>query len=124
MFALLNALFWEDDMKDFKCQMCGSCCNMHGYVRLEDGEVDVIAKFLGVTTSDFISQYTEIMPDRSCLTLTEFSDGRCIFLDEDNSCKINDVKPQQCKDFPDKWRYPIGDETCPACNPLPENSES
>ena len=122
MFALLNALFWEDGMKKFKCQMCGNCCNMHGYVRLEDGEVDTIAELLGISTSDFISEYTEMMPDRSGLTLAEFSDGRCVFLKTDNSCKINAVKPQQCKDFPEKWRYPIGDETCPACNPLPDES--
>lgn len=123
MFALLNALFGENDMKKFKCKMCGNCCNMHGYVRLEDGEVDALAKFLDISTSNFISEYTEMMPDRSGLTLTEFSNGRCVFLETDNSCKVNDVKPQQCKDFPEEWRYPIGDETCPACNPLPDESE-
>jgi Fe-S-cluster containining protein len=114
MYLLLKTLFGDMDMKNFKCQMCGNCCNFHGYVRLEEGEVDKIAAFLEMTTSEFINKYTEILPDRSGLTLTEFDDGRCVFLDKNNRCIINDVKPQQCIDFPEKWRYPPDDDTCPA----------
>ncbi len=115
-YLLIKTLMEDFDMKNFKCQRCGNCCNMHGYVCLEEGEVDTIAAFMNMSTGDFINTYTEIMPDRRGLTLAEFADGRCVFLLEDNSCLIHDVKPQQCKNFPEKWRYPIDDETCPACN--------
>ena len=28
-----------------KCRRCGNCCRWHGWVRLSDGEIDVIAEF-------------------------------------------------------------------------------
>jgi Fe-S-cluster containining protein len=41
-------------------------------------------------------------------------DGSCIFLEGINTCTIQSVKPQQCRDFPNKWRFDGWREQCEA----------
>ncbi|TSA41930.1 MAG: hypothetical protein D4R57_00005, partial [Verrucomicrobiales bacterium] len=40
-------------------------------------------------------------------------DGACMFL-KDNLCVIQPVKPQQCRDFPNLWKYPSSEKYCRA----------
>jgi len=40
-------------------------------------------------------------------------DGECIFLEND-SCSVQPVKPQQCRDFPNLWSFPGAEESCQA----------
>jgi Fe-S-cluster containining protein len=100
-------------MKDFKCKRCGTCCKWPGYVRLLEGEVEDIAGFLDLELHFFTDKYTTITADRRNLSLIENEDGSCIFF-EDNPprCKINPVKPQQCRDFPYRWNFPGWQNEC------------
>ena len=50
----------------------------------------------------FIEQHTRLRRDRRGLALKEKTDGSCIFLDG-NNCAVQPAKPQQCKDFPNRW---------------------
>jgi Fe-S-cluster containining protein len=50
----------------------------------------------------FIEHYTRIRQDRLGLALKEREDGSCIYLDGGN-CAVQPIKPQQCKDFPNRW---------------------
>jgi guanylate kinase len=97
-----------------KCRRCGNCCRWHGWVRLSDGEIDVIAEFLGMSPVEFIDRYTVLAGDRRSLSLDERPDGECIFFrdGEISSCMIEPVKPQQCRDFPDKWNFPGWEKEC------------
>jgi Fe-S-cluster containining protein len=88
----------------FTCQRCGHCCLGPGDVRLRAGEVEAIAAWLGLTVSDFTDAFTRLTTDRQAITLTERPDGACIFLQPDNSCRIQAAKPQQCSAFPYLWR--------------------
>ena len=88
----------------YTCTRCGTCCKWPGHVRLVDDEATKIAQFLKISTEDFIDKYTELTDDRKGLSIIEKAFGHCYFLTEDG-CAINDVKPQQCKDFPHKWRF-------------------
>jgi len=94
----------ERNLDNFVCKCCGYCCSLPGYVILEEGEPEKIAAFLDLEIYDFTERYTVLTVARRQLTLIEQDNGRCIFLEDDNSCRIQDVKPLQCQGFPHKWR--------------------
>jgi Fe-S-cluster containining protein len=88
----------------FACRQCGNCCRAPGDVILDEPEVAALARALGLTLHDFTGTYTRLTADRQALSLTERADGACIFLQPDNTCRIQDVKPRQCRSFPYLWR--------------------
>jgi len=95
----------QDSTRDgFSCQRCGACCRGPGDVVLESGEVERIASLLGLAFYAFTARYTRLLDDRQGLSLTERPDGACIFLQDDNTCLIQEAKPQQCRSFPHAWR--------------------
>ena len=98
----------------YECTGCGACCRWEGYVRITEEEADAIANFLNVDTRSFVDRYTVLTRDRQGLSLREHEDGACIFLTADNRCQINPVKPQQCRDFPNKWNFPGFEKICQA----------
>jgi Fe-S-cluster containining protein len=61
----------------------------------------------------FIQQHTRLQHDRRGLALQEQPDGACVFL-KDGLCEIQPVKPQQCRDFPNLWKYPGAEKFCRA----------
>jgi hypothetical protein len=82
-------------------------------VKVDAGEIRAIAGFLGMEEDAFIQRYTRLRTDRAGLSLIEQPNDECIFL-EGNDCVINDVKPQQCRDFPNKWNFPGWRQVCHA----------
>ena len=88
----------------WQCQRCGNCCKWPGDVRIDDDEVKTIADFVGLSEADFLDQFTRLRTDRRGLSLIEKDNHECIFLDG-NTCKINDVKPNQCRGFPNQWNF-------------------
>jgi Fe-S-cluster containining protein len=101
-------------MNQFRCIRCGTCCRWPGAVRLTPADVDAISAHLGLTVAEFTTHHAVLTPDRRALSLPEAPDGSCAFLTEDNTCRINPVKPKQCREFPDAWNFPGWDEKCPA----------
>ncbi len=95
------------------CQRCTACCRWPGQVRLTEAEITRIAAFLQLNEHDFIQRYTRLQQDRRGLALQEKPDGACVLLDG-NFCSIQLVKPQQCRDFPNLWKYPDAEEYCRA----------
>ena len=95
------------------CQRCTACCRWPGQVRLTDAEITRIAGFLQLSEFDFIQRFTRLQPDRRGLALQEKADGACVLL-EGNLCSIQAVKPQQCRDFPNLWKYPGAEKYCRA----------
>ncbi|MFO7937233.1 MAG: YkgJ family cysteine cluster protein [Kiritimatiellia bacterium] len=93
----------KQSLDDFVCQQCGYCCSLPGYVILKEGEAEKIAAFLEMNVYDFTREYTVLTNGRRDLTLVEHGDGRCIFLQDDNTCRIHSVKPSQCIGFPRSW---------------------
>nr|WP_320191120.1 YkgJ family cysteine cluster protein [uncultured Desulfobacter sp.] len=110
------------DLTQFKCLGCGACCKQSGYVRLRKEEPDIIADFLNMDVRDFIETFTCLTRDRHGLSIIDAPDGACIFLDG-NGCRINPVKPAQCRDFPAKWRFSDFEHICEWArkNKLPPN---
>lgn len=97
----------------YDCQRCTACCRWPGQVRVSDAEITRIAAFLQLDEREFIQRHTRLQPDRRGLALQEQPDGACVFL-KDNRCEIQPVKPQQCRDFPNLWKYPGAEKFCRA----------
>ena len=97
----------------FECQRCTACCRWPGQVRLTDTEITRMAGFLGVSELAFIQDYTRVNRARTGLALKDQEDGACIFLEGQN-CRVQPVKPQQCRDFPNLWNFPGFQDLCSA----------
>lgn len=95
----------------FQCKRCGSCCRWPGAVKVSSQEVDAIAAFLNIDAENFLEEHTRLTSDRQHLSLCENSRGECEFLVE-NQCLIEPVKPQQCRNFPEKWNFPGWQKLC------------
>lgn len=99
----------------FKCIRCGNCCRWAGYVNITNNEIDSIAQYLNIPSSEFIEKYTHLRKDRTGLSLKEKNDDSCIFYNKKNSeCIINNVKPGQCRAFPVKWNFKNWQKYCGA----------
>jgi uncharacterized protein len=98
----------------FVCRRCGACCRAAGEARLARGEPALLAKTLGLSEATFLADCTRLTRDRRGLALNERADGACIFLEPDNLCRVQQVKPQQCRDYPLRWRSGSLDAACRA----------
>ncbi|MBM4142250.1 MAG: YkgJ family cysteine cluster protein [Lentisphaerae bacterium] len=99
---------------EFQCLRCGNCCRPRGYVFLAAGETARIAAFLGMTEAEFLDRYARLTRDTRRPSLIEKPAGSCIFLQADNTCRVHDVKPRQCRDYPYRWRSRLLEENCAA----------
>ena len=81
-----------------------------------------MAAFLGVSELDFIERYTRLRPDRRGLALAGCAGGACIFL-AGRDCRVQPVKPQQCRDFPNGWNFPGFEKICRALPQVKSASE-
>ncbi len=93
---------WYKDGLSFTCTQCGNCCSgAPGYVWATREELAGIAKFLGREDGQLDSTYVRRVGLR--FSLTERSDGDCIFLRREGGkamCGIYPVRPLQCRTWP------------------------
>ena len=101
-------------------QRCNRCCQWPGQVKLRDEEVVAIARFLEMDVYQFTDELTRLRPGRDGLSLIDQADGSCVFL-QGGGCAIQPVKPQQCRDFPNKWNFPGWRAICEAI-PVPRDA--
>ena len=80
---------------------------------MSDTEITRLAAFKQMSEHDFIQRFARLRPDRRGLALKDNPDGSCIFLEED-SCAVQPVKPQKCKEFPNLWNFPGFEKVCHA----------
>ena len=99
--------------KEFRCVRCGACCRWEGPVRVTEAEVDAIAAYLNIPVKDSLRDHTVLTADRRSLSLKEKTDGSCCYYDEKTRlCRIQDVKPAQCRNFPCRWNFPGWEKLC------------
>ncbi|HLU39643.1 MAG TPA: YkgJ family cysteine cluster protein [Planctomycetota bacterium] len=82
----------------FACQRSGNCCAVPGgVVRVDDGDVEAIARHLGMTPAAVRSRFVD--GDR----LRDGLGSRCVFLEDGRGgsrCTIYPVRPEQCRTWP------------------------
>ena len=87
-------------------------------MRLTEHEPSAIAAFLNITEGAFTDEFTTLSADRRALVLNEGEGGVCILLGADNLCRINPVKPRQCREFPFSWQNEDSATVCSALRAL------
>ena len=90
---------------------------------MTEEELQRISEFLDMAVYDFVAEYTDLRLNRTGLTLREKPGGECVFLEGENHCRINPVKPGQCAGFPNQWNFDGWEEVCEAI-PVLEEQES
>lgn len=98
------------------CVHCGFCCSRMS-CELTPNEVKKISNFLNMKLIDCVNTYFTVDSKEDFLFLrivsentksfaghyltneASFNQGRCIFLDDNNKCKIHKIKPATAKNF-------------------------
>ncbi len=73
-----------------------------------------LAAHLGMSPEAFVEAYTELTPSRSGLRLKGDLEAPCLFLTEANLCRVHGARPQQCRDYPARWRSAEIEAVCQA----------
>lgn len=81
-----------------------------------------MAAHLGLEVAGFIERYLRLRADRKGLALQEQPGGACVFLDGVD-CRVQAVKPQQCRDFPNLWNFQGFERFCRAIPRVLETTE-
>jgi len=92
-------------MEDFTsdCEQCGECCKRGSGFALEEDIKNIAQHFnkeIQVVKDEMFEEVTIFGTTRHRpKTIKKEGDfhGRCIFLQEDNTCKVHDIKPLQCR---------------------------
>ena len=109
----------ETERRHLVCGRCGASCRWPGYVRASAAELDAIAAYLQVPARELIESHAIVTADRRDLSLAERPDHSCVFLEDGSVCTIYPVRPRQCREFPNGWRFPGFEKVCHATDPGP-----
>jgi len=85
----------EEVFEKVDCLACANCCKTTSPI-FRDVDIDRIAQHLGVKPSEFTSKNLHIDEDGDWVLNT----SPCLFLDEENYCKIYEVRPKACREYP------------------------
>ncbi len=121
----------------FQCHRCARCCSAGaGYVFLEAGEEQPLARRLGLSSEEFERRYVRtVRHPRSGRLVRALREqgrgegGRCALLEGANECSVYEDRPAHCKSFP-YWDSVLDDPqgferaraTCPGISVLPDEA--
>ena len=101
-------------MEDFVCKKSGECCKNQGIVMIYPEDAVNIAGYLNISTKKFLKEYCYeriLQSDTIRLKIYYMEIGqKCCFLDDDNLCSINGVKPLQCRYGPTRYFLSVGSQ--------------
>ena len=84
------------------CFRCGECCTRY-QVLLDDGEMEEVATYLGISPEKLKADYTDPRwPVPGKFLLRHRDNGGCIFLvhhGKEALCSIHVAKPRACRDW-------------------------
>ena len=118
----------DEVFEKIDCLECANCCKTTSPI-FTNKDVDRIAKHLQMKPSEFEQKYL-IRDDEYDLVLTE---SPCVFLAKDNKCRIYDVRPRACAEYPHTNRKKMHQilpltlknlEVCPAVSRIVDQIKS
>lgn len=105
----MDESLWYKDGLQFTCTQCGDCCSgAPGYVWLTADEVRQIAEYKGLSLGEMQMYHLRYVGSR--ISLREFANGDCTFLDgKTRRCTVYPVRPAQCQTWP-FWKSNLASE--------------
>ncbi|HOW68298.1 MAG TPA: YkgJ family cysteine cluster protein [Candidatus Paceibacterota bacterium] len=100
-----------NDLSNFVCTRCGECCRIPGQIHLTEVDISRLAAFLGFSEHDFIQRHIDLAQDRKNLVIKGNPDLPCPYL-KDNQCSVYAARPEQCRNYPFRWRNPDWRKIC------------
>ncbi|KAA3640974.1 MAG: YkgJ family cysteine cluster protein [Bacteroidetes bacterium] len=91
---------WAEGMhnevfRSIDCMDCANCCSSIPAM-INEEDIARIAKHLKLSTEEFNAQYVTKDDDGD----TVLNSTPCVFLEEDNSCSIYEIRPKACREYP------------------------
>ncbi len=77
------------------CLVCANCCTSIPPI-VNETDAKRVAKFLGLKITVFKEEYLKMDEDGDMV----INKSPCPFLKRDNKCRIYDVRPRACKEYP------------------------
>jgi Fe-S-cluster containining protein len=78
----------------YDCCKCHNCCSLYD-IRLDNNDIAAISEELELNENDFIEQYLIASDDEYMM-----KEKPCCFLEDDGKCRIQEIKPAVCREFP------------------------
>ena len=85
----------DEVFERFDCLSCANCCKTTGPL-FTDKDIERIANHFRLKPSEFVEQYLRLDEDNDYV----LQKVPCTFLDEDNYCRIYDIRPKACREYP------------------------
>ena len=85
----------DEVFQKIDCLQCANCCKTTSPI-FEQKDIDRIAKSVKMSSGSFITTYLEMDEDGDFV----LQSAPCSFLNKDNTCKIYDVRPKACAEYP------------------------
>lgn len=85
----------DEVFETLDCLECANCCKTTSPI-FTDKDIERISKFLGLRPATFVDQFLHLDNDQDYV----LNQAPCPFLESDNYCKIYDVRPKACREYP------------------------
>ena len=107
----------RDSAFSYACHACNRCCHNKA-IRVSPYEILRLARYLGLSTTDFIAAHTEA----GGTVLQTKDNGDCGFLGE-RGCTVHPDRPLACRIYPlARWVTPDGKESFGHLTPHPKTA--
>ncbi|MES2587435.1 MAG: YkgJ family cysteine cluster protein [Bacteroidota bacterium] len=94
----VDEFFHSEHVQVFKkidCLSCANCCKTTSPI-FRDVDIKRIAKRLKMSEKSFISENLRIDEDKDYV----LKSSPCLFLNDDNTCRIYEDRPLACREYP------------------------
>jgi uncharacterized protein len=106
----------RDSAFSYQCHACNRCCHNKA-IRVNPYEVLRLARYLGISTTEFIERHTEA----GGTVIRSKENGDCGFLGE-RGCSVHPDRPLACRLYPlARWVTPEGAESFGHLTPHPKS---
>lgn len=85
----------DKTFQEIDCLKCANCCKTTSPI-FRDVDIKRIAKFERTSEKDFIKNFLRMDEDGDYV----LQQSPCYFLDDDNTCRIYEVRPLACREYP------------------------
>ena len=97
-YQALDTIIHEEHAQHFSkidCLDCANCCKTTPALIIQE-DMDRIAAHLNISVAEFLGAYIEMDEDGDFVT----NSTPCSFLNDENKCRIYDVRPASCREYP------------------------